>query len=954
MRVLLLFFCSGASALIYEVIWSKYLGLILGSTIQAQTIVLAVFMGGLALGNRLFGRRADLLRQPLAVYGYVEAAIGLYAFFFPQLYSAADKLFISLGSPLLDKTFSLLLLKGFLSAALLLIPTTLMGGTLPLLAGWLQKYSSEAGRLSARFYSINSLGAVFGAGLAGFVLVRQLGMVSSLQVTALLNVLVGIAAIALGKKEPPHPAENPASAARPPVKSSIRQAGLLVALTGGVSMGLEVLASRSLALVVGGSLYAFSLVLMGFICGIGIGGSCAASPRWSKGSTARAAILLLTAAAFLIGSFVATIQLWTALYAEVRNGLAPNPTGYVLHQFVVGLMAFALLGIPAALLGAVLPLTIRKLSEETGHLGENVGQLLTWNTAGAVTGVMVTGFFLMPQIGLRGSLSTLALVLAAAGLCFALKAKVRKLQSLCVSVLVGIALVAFLGGSAWRHILGSGIYRLRGVSLTSQRIRDRQKAIEILYYKDAPDATVAVERGSAGDDAPQTILRINGKADASTHGDLSTQYLLAHLPLLARPESQDIFVLGFGSGITGGALLGHPIRSLTIAENCAPVLEAAKFFEPWNRGVLANPKTRIRPEDARTVLKLSPNQYDVVISEPSNPWVAGIGGVFSKEFYELAASRLKPGGIMAQWFHIYEMHDGIVFLVLRTFNSVFPHMEVWDSETGDIILLGSKTPWESSPAAFQKVFERAEPRRDFEAIGIKTPLSLLPRQIASQQTAFAIAGPGPIQTDEFPTLEYSAPEAFYIGEMARDIFLYDERTFQSAFASPAKKKTLLLLPDPVLHPIFAEFSTSNELLARYLRWRAANVRNVQTHPVYDPEPFAPIIFRPPQSYPSQALIPAGASLIRSNLLQAEALILSRPAEALDAVGAIETALKSLPTKTALKSLDWSPAYFAALGAKTCWSQNQPDRAKAILRLGLDLAPLDRQLQYLDRLFTGQP
>lgn len=948
MLVLLLFFCSGASALIYEVIWSKYLGLMLGSTIQAQTIVLAVFMGGLALGNKIFGRRADLMRQPLSAYGFVEVAIGLYAFFFPQLYGGADRLFAAVGAPLLERTFPLLLLKGGLSAALLLLPTALMGGTLPLLAGWLGKRSSEAGRLSARFYSVNSLGAVFGAGLAGFVLVRSLGMVSSLQMTAFANVLVGIVAILLGKKEVPAETAGPVSSeARP--KSSIWPAGLLVALTGGVSMGLEVLSSRALALVVGGSLYAFSLVLMAFICGIGVGGSAAASPRWSKWSGSKVIVALLTGAAFLIGSFVAGLRIWTSLYSQARNGLAPNPSGYVLHQLLVGAMAFGLLGLPAALLGAVLPLTIRKVSQDSGHLGENVGQLLTWNTAGAVLGVMLTGFVLMPWIGLRGSLAALAMLLAAAGLFFAVKGRDARFGLAAGSVLAGIALVAILGGSSWRHILGSGIFRLRGIALTAQKIADRQKAIEILYYKDAPDATVAVERGSAEGDSKQIILRINGKADASTHGDLSTQYLLGHLPLLARPESKDIFVLGFGSGITGGAILGHPIDSLTIAENCGPVLEAAKFFEPWNRGVLANPRTKILREDARTVLKLSPKKYDAVISEPSNPWVAGIGSVFSREFYELAASRLNPGGLMAQWFHIYEMNDGIVFLVLRTFNSVFPNMEVWDTENGDIVLLGSKTPWESSPAVFQKVFERAEPRKDLEAIGIKTALSLLPRQIASQHTAFAIAGSGPTQTDEFPTLEYAAPEAFYIGETASELFRYDERTFQSAFAPPVKRQTLSILPDSLLHPIFATYSTSNELLQRYLKWRVASLAARESRPLSPFDPGVPIIFRPPQPVSAPIEGPAGASATHLALLRAEAALLGNPAEWSAQVALVEDALKTSSAPGAPKGMDWSPSHFTAVAVRACWLGGDKDRARQVLASGVAQARDDSELLYLQRL-----
>jgi predicted membrane-bound spermidine synthase len=259
MIVPILFFCSGATALVYEVVWSKYLTLMFGSTVQAQTMVLAVFMGGLALGNRLFGRKSDRAPQPLAWYGYIEVAIGLYAFFFNRIYDAADGLFVALGSGQLDRGWLVLLPKGALSVLLLLGPTVLMGGTLPLLAAWLKRQSTDPGRWSARFYSINSLGAVAGSFLAGFFLVRSLGMVSTLQMTALTNVLVGFAAVGIarmhGDAAPAKDAATiPANQADPEARQIFRAACVLVALTGAISMGLEVLASRSLVLIFGAPL----------------------------------------------------------------------------------------------------------------------------------------------------------------------------------------------------------------------------------------------------------------------------------------------------------------------------------------------------------------------------------------------------------------------------------------------------------------------------------------------------------------------------------------------------------------------------------------------------------------------------------------------------------------------------------------------------------------------------
>src|SRR2546425_5714035 len=365
MLVPFLFFCSGATALVYEVVWSKYLTLMFGSTVQAQTVVLAVFMGGLALGNRLFGARADKSAQPLAIYGSIELVIGFYAFFFNSLYRFADALFVQLGAGQLEHRVLLLLLKGALSVGLLLGPTILMGGTLPLLAAWLQRQSSDASRWSARFYSINSLGAVFGAGMAGFYLVRALGMVSSLQMTALFNVLIGLTAGGLARRQGEMVrTETATTPTSPSVSNAFRWSCALVALTGGVSMGLEVLASRSLVLILGASLQAFSIVLMAFILGIGLGSAVVASPRWRRLRRETSTCVLLLAAAVWIGVLVLGITKWVEFYMQAKTGLAASEMGYRFHQLLAAGMSMVVLGVSGGLLGAVLPLWIRAMGEQ--------------------------------------------------------------------------------------------------------------------------------------------------------------------------------------------------------------------------------------------------------------------------------------------------------------------------------------------------------------------------------------------------------------------------------------------------------------------------------------------------------------------------------------------------------------------------------------------------------------
>ena len=814
--VLILFFGSGATALVYEVVWAKFLAQMFGSTIYAQTVVLAVFMGGLALGNRIFGGWADGLSQPVKAYGVLEILIGLFAFLFPSLDRLTNHVFILTGTPIAEHAGWLLALKGGLSAVLLLGPTILMGGTLPLLAAWLHQFSTDAGRRSARFYSVNSLGAVTGAALAGFWLVQHYGMIATIQITATANIVIGASAILLNWSgwlpRLNAAAQTPAisSAPEPPATSgTLRWAGMMVALTGGVSMGLELLASRSLALIFGSSLQSFAVVLIAFILGIGLGSAWVASPRRAGKTAEKTVVLLLCVAAAWVTLLVFNIEQWVNFYRIARIGLSRTPEGYVYHELLTTGIALIILGIPAALIGAVLPLMMRAVSVGGAPLGARVGALLTWNTLGAVGGTLITGFLLMPFCGLRNAFGVLALTLALVALLLALRG--GWLTGIVSTVGVGVMVICLFifGGESWRNVMSSGIFRIRETEFGSTLMAFRKDHFKILFYEDGPDATVSVEQVDGIIAPAQMGLRTNGKPEAGTQLDLSTQLLVSHLPMLAKPDAKDVFVLGLASGMTAGAILAYPINRLDIAENCEAVVHASKLFDDWNHHVLDDPRTHLWREDARTVLTLRPQLYDVIINEPSNPWFVGTGSVFSREYYQLAASRLKPGGILAQWFQVYETQDDMVELVLRTFSSVFPYVEIWDAGAGDIVLIGSMQPWNTGPDVFRQSFAIDRVRTDMWMIDIQSPEALLARQLASQRTGFAIASPGPLQSDLFPILEYAAPRAFYLGTGSRMLDRFDERTRQQLLAPPGKNATLASLPESNAQFIFSDFSTVN-------------------------------------------------------------------------------------------------------------------------------------------------
>jgi len=960
MLILFLFFCSGATALVYEVIWSKYLSLLFGSTIQAQTVVLAVFMGGLALGNQLFGRYADRATSPLKLYGRLEISIGIFAFSFTALYRLAEAVFVSAGAGLLGHSGWLLLLKGLLGAALLLGPTVLMGGTLPVLAAWLEKNTVDASRRSARFYSTNSFGAVCGAGLSGFLLVPQFGLSRTLAMAASLNVLVGLVALFLANGRPAHPAaENQAAAtvADPETAPEIFHWGcVLVAVTGAVSMGLEVVASRCLCLIFGASLQVFAIVLMAFILGISVGSAVIASPRRRQWPREITTLVLLLVAAGIIGLLVYNIENLAALYVYAKDGLQRTYMGYCYHQILVTLISLLVLGLPAAVLGSVLPLWMRG-SETQRHLADRVGRLLTWNTLGAVGGVLLTGFVLLPVIGLRGSFAVAALVLVVTAFFTALATR-RRLAAV-GGVVMGmlILIVTAGGGQDWRYVFCLEIFRLPDMDFTqpdstfSAYKTGWQKGTKLVYYKDAADATVAVLSQQPAGMPDNLALLINGKPDASSFFDQATQILLAQLPLMAKPDSKDVFCFGMGSGMTAGSALGYPIEHVTVAENCAPVLEAAAFFAPWNHGVLTNDRVRIVREDARTVLKLEAKKYDVIISEPSNPWTAGIGSVFSREFYQIAASRLKPGGLMGQWFHTYDMNDDVIKLVVRTFGSVFPSMEIWDLGSGDIMLLGSDRPWKSDPDVYRRAFELAGPRGDLNAVSLASPEAVMARQLASQRTAFAVAGPGRLQQDDVPILEYEAPRAFYIwkGRSAQGLQHYDERTWQVELAAPQKNRVLAGVDAANALQILREpFGSMNSELMSYLNAVTKGQAGRESGMLMS----MPCIFQGTNGMMLFMPLSAQTNALARQLFDAEVAIKTGSTNQLDAVESIKKTLAAMHVDS-LPDRGRSADYYADLGIKTSLRLGNAALAKAILQQALQLDPQSEQLGYLARIMVRE-
>lgn len=800
--IAILFILSGATGLVYQIVWFKYLSLFLGNTTYAQTIVLATFMGGLSLGAALWGRTADRLKRPVMLYGILELVISFYCFFFPEIntvvrelfYSTAASMGLAIGSP------SLLALKFAASALMLLVPTILMGGTLPILVKGITSRIEESGNTVALLYFLNSFGAVAGSLMGGFILVRLVGLEGSITSTAVLN--AGIAFIALflslqhyelsGEKREERE-EEPAQTFTP---RQVRIAVAAAGVSGAASMMYEVTWVRMLTPVFGSSTYSFSLMLVAFISGITLG-SLIVSKYIGR---MKNVFGFLAAAQFgVVVSMLLSLPLYGRipyLFWNAGTYLTRSDATYPLYLLFQFLFCFAVMFVPTVFLGMTLPAAARIAARSMHTLGRTVGNVFSVNTVGTVLGSLGAGLVLIPLIGLRHTVETALALNALTGVLVlwadGLRTRMRKL-AMSGSVLAAAALY-LLTAADWNQLMFySGVFRM----IVKEDVRPPKNYDEFLlrttsktdlYYKEGASATVGVVRAAAAG-VEQNVLLINGKSDASSVGDLPTQILLAQLPMTLHPRPDTALIIGFGSGVTAGSVLTHDVKLADCVEISPEVVEASAHFNDVNNRPLEDPRLRLHIEDARAFLRLSPHRYDVIISEPSNPWIAGIGTLYSEEFFRECRGKLRPEGLMVQWFHLYEIDDAIFQLVLRTFQAHFPHVTVWHSLRNDVLLIGSLRPVHIGAEQLRGKTLNPRVSEDLARIGLNHLPSLLSLQSLSSASVREYADHGEVNSENRPLLEYNAPKAFFTSKGVPGYRFYDERTnirsdalFLSAYA----------------------------------------------------------------------------------------------------------------------------------------------------------------------------
>jgi len=742
------FFLSGAAALVFEVVWTRLLLLNLGTTAAAVAAVLGAFMGGMAIGSASASHPFFVRRDPIVLYALLEAGAGVYGLASPYLIRlVAD----APSGP-----------RFVLSLVTLLPATAAMGASLPVLVRALNPTAVSASGTVGRLYAANTAGAFAGPLLAVFWLFPAFGLSRALHVASAIDLGIAVALLA-GRRL------FAVDSVRPEPQAPVRPPFLLLlvlAVSGGTAMVYEVAWSRTLSMVFGSSVYGVSIMLSSFLAGLALGSAAASlfvERRPERASLVACGWLLAgSALAAMVSLFVA--RGLPVLFLDLYRSAPEGESVLFGAQFLVS----SLLMLPGTMaLGAMLPFATAALGQGDQDLGRRVSWLYTANLLGSTAGTLLAAGLLLASLGIELSVRVAAAVALATATVVFLRGKAHFLGTAVATA--GIILLLAIEPS-WNPVAKTfGLYSDLGSYARYQEteLRDLISSYQLYYYEDGATATVAVQRVGH-----YILLKINGKTDASNgSGDVETQLLLGHLPLLAA-EAKRVAIIGWGSGMTVGAALTHPVESVDAYEIEPKVVEASRFFESLNKNPLSDRRVRLILGDARSELARKNGVYDLIISEPSNPWLTGVANLFTAEFFELAAARLQPSGILCQWFHLYGMSEESTRSLLATFASVFPHTLAFKDR--DLILLGSRRPIDFDLSRMRALFEREPVRSSLATVFLRFPADLLIELRLDEMGVEAFSRGAPLNTDDNMLLELAAPRSLYrhrveaiVAEMAK-------------------------------------------------------------------------------------------------------------------------------------------------------------------------------------------
>ena len=781
-----LFFLSGAAGLMYESIWTRYLALLVGHSAYAQILVLTIFLGGMAIGSYLVGRYTERLRNPLALYAVVEIAIGVLGLVFhPVFRGVSAAAYDSIFPALVSSPGAQITVKWVLAAILILPQSILLGATFPLIsAGILRRWNVRPGAILSWLYASNSFGAAVGVLVAGFYLVSRFDFPGTLIFAAFLNFIaagITLALVVQWKELLPVPA-----AAERTERATPRRKWLLLGAAFGTavaSFAYEIAWIRMLSLVLGSATHSFELMLSAFILGLALGALWVSkrADRW------RDPLRALGFVQCAMGALaVATMPLYIASFSWISDLIdvfaktSPGYAGFTIARYGICLAIM----LPATFCaGMTLPLITRVLYRN-GADESAIGEVYASNTAGSIVGVVLAGLLLLPLLGVKFLLvagAALDVVIGLWLIYFAIprggSSRTRVLTTLAIA-----SVVVFVAASSVRFdrtLLGSGVYRFGGLPAPGEFVTT--------FYKDGRTATVTVKRTTEG----TLVLSTNGKPDASVgadwlkpkpgakrrplRDDVSTQILLPLIALAHAPQAKYAAVIGQGSGMTSHFLLAsRNLRQLSTIEIEPEMIRASNSFRPVNRRVFTDARARFIIDDARSYFAGAGHRFDLIVSEPSNPWVSGVAGLFTTEFYARIRRYLSDGGVFAQWMHLYEMNDSLVLSMLAAVQANFGAYDIYLTDDSDIVVIATTAP--SVPAPDWHVTEWPMMAEDLKEVSSLTPASLGALHLADSKTLAPLVSRVRPNSDFAPVLDLNGEKARYL--------LTDASGFENLNASP--------------------------------------------------------------------------------------------------------------------------------------------------------------------------
>ena len=795
MRLILSFFIliTGVSGLIYQVAWQKYLTRLLGCDSIATAIILGTFLGGLSLGYYLCGRLTLKVKNQFKTYAMLEGIIGLWGLGFPLIFKAIEKVTYSWS---FSYPVSIIVQGILCSVILTAIPTICMGGTIPVLTKGLSANLTASTRTHAGIYAVNTAGAFIGTLLAGFFLVPIIGLPGSVWTAAILNLAASAffytAAqyTAVGDIRPDEnqskvrePIDTKAAGAYP--KISPRVLYVISFLSGFYVMSLENALIRLTNLSFGSSSYSFAIIVSVFILLIATGSFIVSMLK--RISTHLLCLTQIVITVSLLAVYV-SMDNWPYLAHLIRISCQSNSIGMPLYYTLAFVFTCLVLAVPVSSMGATLPIVFHEIKKDLEHIGQHSGNIFSFNTLGSLAGSLIGGIILYHFLDIR-EIFLVSVCMASVSAWLASKTLPRRFFYLTSALLPVVAVITLAAPWYVKTNFKLGTFRERAPLPYSfqgpQRFFEQFTGNkEMKLYDDDTVGTVSVlafdipPHGRRGPGSREMSVVVNGKSDSATYE--STVRLLAHIPALLGTNKENVLVIGMGTGITAGELTLYPeVRSIDVAEISPSVIKALPMFEKYNFQVHKDPRLNILRGDAFNLLKGTDKKYDIIISEPSNPWVTGVDALFSKQFYTLVKRHLNEDGVFVQWLHFYEASDAMVGIAVKTLSDSFRYCRgyVVGDEADLIFMCSDKDMSANNIVSAEKTIENnVNVSRSLKRTGIRVIEQLLVREIWSPAYILANFFDYPMQTLDNPILHYTAGRDFFMGRLAPIEFVFDQKT----------------------------------------------------------------------------------------------------------------------------------------------------------------------------------